>query len=76
MAIKYSYRVSFNGTSFSAASVQQVCREINTITGFRLATPNIVYNLILRPPKRSLLPGIVIKRTSHKTSAALLHCAP
>ena len=63
---KFSYQVLFNGKSFIASSVRDVCTQLNTHIGFTLATPDMISNIIHRPPKkRRVLSDISITQIPH-----------
>ena len=65
--MKYNYQVNFNGNDFKANTIDSIVKQINEQLGFRLATCNMIYNIISRPPKkRQSLPNIVITRSRYR----------
>ena len=59
----YEYHIDYYGQMIKAYTVENVVSEINKKVGLPLATHNIVYNYLRRPPKkRHSLLGIKISR--------------
>ena len=62
MPRKYLYEVVFNGVDHRRTTFADVCAKLNSQCGFRIVTPNIIYNHIKRPASRARLPGLTIHR--------------
>jgi hypothetical protein len=76
---KFTYQIVLpTGEVLVADTMRSTSSVINAHFGFNVTTPDIIANLIYRPPKRRRVPGIVInrRRTSLCTSSGSQGSAP
>ena len=78
MPKSYKYIVEFNGVDHTCKSIVEVCERLNAQCGFKVATPNVIYNFIARPKTntRSRLPGLLISRRPLYTSSVSPRSVP
>lgn len=69
----YTYTAQLGERVLVAKSVRDVCAHLNKLLGANIVSPNMIYNIIHRPPRRRIaVPGLKVSRQISlcKTSAS------
>lgn len=74
---KYVYIIRLRDHEMIADTLKEASEKINDYFTYNLVTPNMIYNLVKRPPsKRPAIPGMSVSQILRKDLAEHSHYDP